>query len=134
MKKIYALLTALICLAVFTGGVSAAGEDTGYIQVYSNVNGALVKLIDGSGNVVQTGYISNGQATFTVYTTGTPIRTVEVSASGCTTETSSVSMPSADGTSTVTVDLSMIPVPSPSPLPVFGLIAGLCAAVYLLRR
>jgi len=111
MKKISYLFIALIVLALFAGAVSAEtiGGDKGVVQVKCNVNGASASLLSGN-DVIETKTITNGVAEFYVYTTGTPVDHVSVSATGYYPAYESVSMPASGETSFVTVSLEAKPI------------------------
>ncbi|HJK78611.1 hypothetical protein [Methanocorpusculum vombati] len=115
--------------------IKPIGGDRGVIQVRSTIEGATVELISVSGTVAYTGTIKDGQAEFSVYTTGTPITQVRVSATGYETATEPIMMPAKGETATVDVTLTPVPAPTKSPmgLAVLGLI-GAVGAVVLLRR
>lgn len=119
------------------------GGDVGYLQVTSNVVGAKVELYSISGSLYQTDYTNNqGVVTFAVYTTGTPIDHVTVSANGWNTQTAQVTVPAKDQTTSVQVTLTSavnptVPVPTPTKSPVVFAIAGLLGvigAAALLRK
>jgi hypothetical protein len=108
----------------------SVGGDRGVISVTSNVEGATVHLISISGDVAYTGTITNGKADIAVYTTGTPVNEVSVSATGYQTANAAVSMPAKGETVTVNVPLSATP-SSPMGLALIGLLAviGIAALV-----
>jgi len=112
MKKISYLFIALIVLALFAGAVSAdtIGGDKGVVQVTCDVNGASASLISISGDVYETKTIADGMAEFYVYTTGTPVSQVIVSADGYYTASASVTVPAAGETTVVPVTLEEKPV------------------------
>ena len=114
MKKISYLFIALIVLFLFVGAVSAAdttiGGDKGVVQVTCDVNGASASLISINDDVVETKTITNGMAEFYVYTTGTPVNKVLVSADDYYTASASVSVPAAGETVVVPVTLEAKPV------------------------
>ena len=115
--------------------VQPIGGDRGVIQVTSNVEGATVELISVSGTVAETGTIKDGQAEFAVYTTGTPITQVRVSAAGYATGTQPVQMPAMGATATVNVPLTPVPTQTQGPLGLAVLsIFGAAGAAVLLRR
>lgn len=115
--------------------VAPIGGSRGVIQVTSNVEGATVELISVNGDVALNGTIQNGQAEFAVYTTGTPITQVRVSATGYTTGTAPVMMPAAGATSTVDVTLTPVPTQTQGPLGIALLsIFGAAGAAVILRR
>lgn len=108
MKKITILLIAVVTLALFVGAAAAdnsVGGDRGVIQLKCNVDGATAVLVSISGDESEPQTVTNGQAEFSVYTTGTPYKEVKVSADGCKTATAAVIMPAKGETSTVTVNL-----------------------------
>ena len=112
MKKTSYLFIALIVLFLFAGAGSAQtiGGDKGVVQVTCDVNGASASLISINGDVVETKTITNGMAEFYVYTTGTPVNQVIVSADGYYTASASVSVPAAGETTVVPVTLEAKPV------------------------
>ncbi len=100
-------------LFLFAGAVSAAetiGGDKGVVQVTCDVNGASASLISINGDVVETKTITNGMAEFYVYTTGTPVNKVIVSADGYYTASASVTVPPSGQTVVVPVTLEAQPV------------------------
>jgi hypothetical protein len=114
--------------------VPNVGGERGVIQIASNVDGAAVELISVNGDVLYNGTIQNGQAEFPVYTTGTPITQVRVSAPGYTTGTQPVLMPGAGGTSRIEVTLTPVPATPASPIGAAAGLLGLLGAAVLLRR
>ena len=111
MRKITYLFIALIVLFVFVGAASAAiGGDRGVVQVTCDVNGASASLISISGDVVETKTITNGMAEFYVYTTGTPVNKVIVTADGYYTNGASVTTPPMGETTKVAVTLKEKPI------------------------
>ncbi|MDO5845393.1 MAG: hypothetical protein Q4Q04_00570, partial [Methanocorpusculum sp.] len=78
------------------------------------------------------------KVTFSVYTTGTPIDHVTVSANGWNTQTAKVNVPAKDQTENVQVTLtSNIPTPTQTKSPVVFAVAGLLGvigAAALLRK
>lgn len=120
------------------------GGDRGIIRIEgTGVIGAKVELISISGDVAGTGYTDiYGNAELPVYTTGTPINEVRVSAPGwMTVSRNDLQMPGSGQTKSYTVPLTPLnpttvptaPVTSPLGLSIAGLIVGLGAAA-LLRR
>jgi len=111
MKKISYLFIALIVLFLFAGAASAdtVGGDKGVIQVNCDVNGASVSLMNNYA-VVETKTITNGMAEFYVYTTGTPVDQVLVSAEGYYTASAPVTVPASGETTQVTVTLEAKPI------------------------
>jgi len=112
MKKTSYLFIALIVLLLFAGAASAQtiGGDKGVVQVTCDVNGASASLISINGDVVETKTITNGMAEFYVYTTGTPVNQVIVSADGYYTASAPVTVPAAGETTQVTVTLEAKPI------------------------
>ncbi|MDE2545840.1 MAG: hypothetical protein O0W99_03435 [Methanocorpusculum sp.] len=138
MKKITILLIAVVTLALFASAAAAdnsVGGDRGVIQLKCNVDGATAVLVSINGDESEPQTVTNGQAEFSVYTTGTPITQVRVSATGYETATEPIMMPAKGETATVDVTLTPVPAPTKSPmgLAVLGLI-GAVGAVVLLRR
>lgn len=111
MKKITLFLIVAVVLALFVGAASASnavGGDRGVIQLKCNVDGATAVLVSISGDESEPQTVTNGQAEFSVYTTGTPYSEVKVSADGYETATAAVTMPAKGETSTVTVTLTEV--------------------------
>jgi len=102
------ILIAAVALALFIGAASAndsVGGDRGVIQLHCNVDGATAVLVSINGAESDPQTVIDGQAEFSVYTTGTPYKEVKVSADGYETATAAVTMPAKGETSTVTVNL-----------------------------
>lgn len=75
MKKIMTVFIVVVVLALFVGVASASnavGGDRGVIQLKCNVDGATAVLVSISGDESEPQIVTNGQAEFSVYTTGTP--------------------------------------------------------------
>lgn len=82
------------------------GGDRGFLQVNTNIIGAKVDVMSISGSVAETGYTDiNGKIEFAIYTTGTPISSVVVSAPGWVTQTVSVTVPEKGQTETVNIEM-----------------------------
>jgi hypothetical protein len=96
-----------------------AGSGTGWITVYSDVDGASVAF-----NGVTKGTISGGSFTLEVSTTGTPYTTYTVSKSGYYPYTGAVTMPSDGQTAYLYPTLSPIPVTAPTTAVTTTLIGG----------
>ncbi len=109
MKKITMILIAAVVLALFAGAASAntgVGGDRGVIQIACDVEGATAVLVSINGDESNPQTVTNGQAEFSVYTTGTPYKEVKVSAAGYQTATVPVTMPASGATTRVTVTLT----------------------------
>jgi hypothetical protein len=107
------------------------GGDMGVFLVTSNVEGAKVAF-DGEAK----GEIKNGQLLVPVYVTGTPYKTVTVSADGYAPQSIGISTYPAKG-ETVEITATLTPVTTvPSPLSPFAVLGALCicGALLLLRR
>ncbi|MDD4254451.1 MAG: PEGA domain-containing protein [Methanofollis sp.] len=107
------------------------GGDMGAFLVKSNVEGAKVAF-DGEAK----GEIKNGELLVRVYVTGTPYKTVTVSAEGYAPQSVGISQYPAKG-ETVEIDTTLTPVtPTQSPLSPFAVLGSLCicGAFLLLRR
>ncbi|MDU9377014.1 hypothetical protein McpSp1_16580 [Methanocorpusculaceae archaeon Sp1] len=113
LKKILymILMVFAVLLIAAVSPVAAAGENSGYIEVSCNVDGAWVELIDVNGNVADSAYCY-GRLTFDVPVTGTPITQVRASKSGYYGDSSSVSMPSAG--EYVSASLTLVSIPPTS--------------------
>lgn len=82
------------------------GGDRGFLQVNTNVIGAKVDVMSISGSVAQTGYTDvNGKIEFAIFTTGTPINSVVVSAPGWVSQTVPVTVPAKGQTETVNIEM-----------------------------
>ncbi|MDD1693160.1 MAG: PEGA domain-containing protein, partial [Methanoregula sp.] len=109
MKQSFLVICIAACLVLsLVPGVTALGEEKGWITVYCNIEGASV-YFDGS----YMGAISGGSYTATVYTTATPYKTATVEKSGYTTATSAITMPSTGQTTTIYTTLYPIVTPTP---------------------
>ena len=138
MKKITMILIAAVVLALFAGAASAntgVGGDRGVIQIACDVEGATAVLVSINGDESNPQTVTNGQAEFSVYTTGTPYKEVKVSAAGYQTATVPVTMPASGKTSVIDVPLTPNPTPTKSPMGIAVLgVLGVIAAVVLIRR
>ncbi|MDR0980903.1 MAG: hypothetical protein LBL85_03885 [Methanocalculaceae archaeon] len=84
------ILIAAVALALFIGAASAndsVGGDRGVIQLHCNVDGATAVLVSINGDESDLQTVIDGQAEFSVYTTGTPYKELKVSADGYETAT-----------------------------------------------
>lgn len=111
MKKAAYVFIVLLLAALFVGAASAntIGGDRGIIKVECNVEGASVSLISISNAVYATQTIQNGYTEFAVYTTGTPVDKIYVSADGYASDVKKVVNPPAGKTEIVKVELQPIP-------------------------
>lgn len=117
------------------------GGDRGFVDITSNIIGAKVVLKDISGNDAYTGYTNgNGFVEFAVYTTGTPLKTAELTAPGWNSQSIGISTPAAGQTVTFafpsqTAAPTVPPAPTKSPMgiAVLGLV-GVLGAAALFRR
>lgn len=124
------------------------GGDRGFLQVNTNIIGAKVDVMSISGSVAETGYTDvNGKIEFAIFTTGTPISSVVVSAPGWVTQTVSVTVPAKGQTETVNIEMkssspttaptTSTPTPTPTTSPMgFALIGllGVIGVIALVRR
>ncbi len=82
------------------------GGDRGFLDVHTNIIGAKVDVMSISGSVATSGYTdANGFVEFAIYTTGTPISSIVVSANGWETQTMSVTSPAKGQTESVSMTL-----------------------------
>jgi len=82
------------------------GGDRGFLVVQTNVVGAKVDVMSISGSVATSGYTdANCLVEFAIYTTGTPISSIVVSANGWETQTMSVTSPAKGQTESVSMTL-----------------------------
>ncbi len=120
------------------------GGDRGSLQVNTNIIGAQVDVMSISGSVGYSGYTDiSGKIAFAVFTTGTPINSVVVSAPGWVTQTVSVTVPAKGQTEIVNIDMkpsvaptTAIPTTTPASPMGFALIGllGVIGVVALVRR
>jgi len=123
-------VTAPTEMPTVTAPTTIVGGQTGYIDVYCNVDGATV-YFDGSAK----GTISGGLLSVAVSTTGTPVSTISVSKSGYTSWTGSPGrMPEEDEHVSVTATINPV-APTPTPPLMTGAIYAQSspygAAIYL---
>lgn len=117
------------------------GGDRGFLQVNTDVIGAKVEVMSIAGSADYSGYTDvDGKIQFAVYTTGTPIKSVVVSAPGWVTQTIAVSVPGKGQTETINVVMksnvaptTAVPTASPMGLALIGLL-GVIGTVALVRR
>jgi hypothetical protein len=115
MKKISIILFLVACLAVaMIPAVSAAGINQGWIQIFSNVDGASVFFDDN-----YQGMISNGQLLVPVYM-AVPVHTFRVEKDGFTTAAGTLTMPDPGATTIAYATIRAIATPTPVPSSMYG--------------
>ncbi|WNY27679.1 hypothetical protein [Methanolapillus ohkumae] len=93
---------------VVTANFKTVGGSIGTYIIQCNVEGAAISLIDINGKVAYNGTIKNGEVSFPVYLTGTPIDKVKAEAKGYTTTVVTITencRPLANQTSTIKIEM-----------------------------
>lgn len=115
MKKITIILFLVAYLAVaMIPAVSAAGINQGWIQIFSNVDGASVFFDDN-----YQGLITNGQLLVPVYM-AVPVHTFRVEKDGFTTAAGTLTMPDPGATTIAYATIRAIATPTPVPSSMYG--------------
>jgi hypothetical protein len=115
MKKITIILFLASCVAVaMIPAVSAAGINQGWIQIFSNVDGASVFFDDN-----YQGLITNGQLLVPVYM-AVPVHSFRVEKDGFTTAAGTLTMPDPGVTTIAYATIRAIATPTPVPSSMYG--------------
>jgi hypothetical protein len=115
MKKITIILFLVACLAVaMIPAVSAAGINQGWIQIFSNVDGASVFFDDN-----YQGLITNGQLLVPVYMAVT-VHTFRVEKDGFTTASGSLTMPDPGATTIAYATIRPLSTPTTGSTSLYG--------------